>query len=787
MHPVVQERGEGATLMSIAGGTTIVHTGSHWGLYDAEVENGRVVAVRPFAKDPKPSRIIEAMPSAVHAESRIAQPMVRQDWLKHGVESNRAGRGVEPFVAVPWDETLELVAAELHRVKSAYGNEAIYASSGWGSAGVFHHAATQLYRFLNGFGGFVKQVTNYSFGAASVIVPHVVGTMDPVGGAVTTWPTIAKHTRLMVLFGGVPAKNIQINSGGIGRHEADDWLEQIRQAGVDFVNISPLRDDVAQALGAEWLPLRPNTDVALMLGLAHTLIAEGLHDQAFLEKYTVGFECLRAYVMGETDGRPKDAAWASAITQIPAPTIRTLAQRMAAVRTMIGMSWSIQRADHGEQPYWMAIALAAMLGQIGLPGGGFGFGYGATGGIGNPQARLPIPQLPTGANPVKAYIPVARFTDMLLNPGGTFDFNGQRLTYPDVRLVYWCGGNPFHKIQDLNRLLRAWQKPETIIIHEPWWTPAARRADIVLPCATTLERNDIGASGRDRFYFAMQRAIAPVGEAKTDYEIYSELAARLGFKEQFTEGRTELEWLRQLYDIARQQAAKRDLDMPSFDEFWQAGHVEFPTPDDPPVLFAAYRADPEAHPLRTPSGRIELFSDTIATFGYDDCPGHPVWQEPAEWLGSAQAQRYPLHLLSNQPQSRLHSQLDCGEVSRRAKVAEREPVWLNSDDAATRGIANGDVVRIYNDRGACLAGAVVTDAIRPGVVQLATGAWFDPLDPAEIGSLDKHGNPNVLTLDKGTSKLAQSPAAQTVLVEVERFDGEVPPITVFAPPSVLQR
>jgi biotin/methionine sulfoxide reductase len=135
---------------------------------------------------------------------------------------------------------------------------------------------------------------------------------------------------------------------------------------------------------------------------------------------------------------------------------------------------------------------------------------------------------------------------MLLNPGATLDFNGHRLTYPDIRLVYWCGGNPFHKIQDLNRLLRAWQKPETIIIHEPWWTPAARRADLVLPCATTLERNDIGAAGRDRFYFAMQQAIAPVGEAKTEYAIYSALASRLGFEAQFTEGRTEMEWLQHL-------------------------------------------------------------------------------------------------------------------------------------------------------------------------------------------------------------------------------------------------
>jgi len=713
--------------------------------------------------------------------------MVRQGWLEHGVGSNRAGRGVEPFVAVSWDAALDLVAAELRRVKDTYGNEAIYASSGWASAGVFHNASAQLYRFLNGFGGFVSQVTNYSFGAASVIVPHIVGTMEPVSGALTSWPTIAKHTRLMVLFGGMAPKNSEVNNGGVGRHEVGDWLARVRQAGVTFVNISPLRDDAADFLGAEWLPLRPNTDVALMLGLAHTLIAEHLHDRAFLDTYTVGFERLRAYVMGESDGTPKDPAWAADITQIPASTIRTLARRMAAERTMIAVSWSVQRADHGEQPYWMAIALAAMLGQIGLPGGGFGFGYGSSSSTGSPQAQLPLRPLPTGTNPVKTYIPVARFTDMLLNPGASLDFNGQRLTYPDIRLVYWCGGNPFHKIQDLNRLLRAWQKPETIVMHEPWWTPAARRADIVLPCATTLERNDIGTSARDRFYFAMQQAIAPVGEAKTEYAIYSTLAERLGFKAQFTEGRTEMEWLRSLYDQARQQAAQRHVDLPSFEAFWETGSVELPVPDDPPVLFAAYRADPQAHTLKTPSGRIELCSDTIAAFGYEDCPEHPVWLEPAEWLGSAQAQVYPLHLLSNQPQSRLHSQLDCGVVSRSAKVAQREPVLLNPDDAAARGIVNGDVVRIYNDRGACLAGAVVTETIRPGVIQLATGAWFDPLDPAEIGSLDKHGNPNVLTLDKGTSQLAQCCSAQTALVEVERFDGEAPEITAFIPPRVAQR
>lgn len=759
-----------------------VHTGSHWGLYDVEVENGRLVGVRPFNQDPHPAAITESVPSAVHHSSRIMSPMVRQGFLEHGLASDRTARGVEPFVQVTWEEALDLVAAELKRVKETYGNASIYAETGWGSAGVFHSAKSQLYRFLNGFGGYVDRVSNWSFGAAEVILPHIVGSMAPIGAGVTSWPILRDHTKLIVMFGGMAPKNAQVTNGGIGRHLTLDWLTEVRQAGTDFICVSPTRDDAANDLNAEWLAIRPNTDTALMLGLAHTLVKENLHDEAFLERYCEGFERFRAYLLGHTDGTPKDADWAATITDIAADTIRNLARRMAAVRTMLTMSWSLQRADHGEQPCWAVITLAALLGQIGLPGGGFGIGYGAVGGIGNPRPRMPRLSFPTGTNSVKTIVPVARVSDMLLNPGQPFDFNGQRLTYPDIRLVYWCGGNPFHKVQDLNRLLHAWQQPETIITHEPWWTPTARRADIVLPSPTTLERNDIGVSTSDGYIFAMQKAIEPVGESRPDYDIYTALAERLGFKEHYTEGRTEMEWLRHLYDLASQQAVNLHVEMPSFEAFWEAGHVAFPAPDDPPILFEDYRHDPDANALNTPSGRIEIFSQTIDAFGYDDCPGHVTWLEPAEWLGSRKTAAYPLHMLSNQPRSRLHSQLDCGAVSRGAKVAAREAIRMHPDDATARGIADGDVVRVYNDRGACLAGAVVTDAIRPGVVQLATGAWFDPVDAATIGSLDKHGNPNVLTLDKGTSRLSQSPSAQTTLVDVQRYDGEPPAITAFEQP-----
>jgi biotin/methionine sulfoxide reductase len=306
----------------------------------------------------------------------------------------------------------------------------------------------------------------------------------------------------------------------------------------------------------------------------------------------------------------------------------------------------------------------------------------------------------------------------------------------------------------------------------------------VLPATTTRERNDIGAGSRDRWLLAMHQAIEPVGEARSDFAIFSEIAARVGTFDAFTEGRDERAWLEHLYNVTRQLAARRAVELPSFAEFWETGHVEIPAPREPYVMFGDFRAAPDERPLNTPSGRIEIFSERIAGFAYDDCPGHPTWLEPVEWLGSVKARAWPLHLISNQPRTRLHGQLDNGGVSRASKIKGREPVWLNPADAAARNIADGDVVRVFNERGATLAGAVVTDLVMPGVTQLATGAWYDPVEPGRPEALDKHGNPNTLTLDKGTSRLGQGPIAHSALVEVERFEGEPPPITAWdAPPA----
>jgi biotin/methionine sulfoxide reductase len=369
---------------------------------------------------------------------------------------------------------------------------------------------------------------------------------------------------------------------------------------------------------------------------------------------------------------------------------------------------------------------------------------------------------------------------MLLDPGTTYEFNGRNDTYPEVKLIYWAGGNPFHHHQDLNRLRHAWQRPETIVVNESWWTPTARRADIVLPATTTLERNDVGGSSRDPFVFAMHKAIEPLGEAMNDYDIFRALAERLGYEQAFTEGRDEMGWCQWIYDRLRVKAADKCVELPGFQQFWAEGSVELPPPERDFVLFEEFRRDPERHPLKTPSGRIELVSDAIAGFGYDDCPGHAAWIAPAEWLGSPRAQQWPIHLVTHQPPGRLHSQMDPGPISQSGKIAGREAIRMNPADAARRDIRHGDLVRVYNDRGACLASAVLDQGVMPQVAIMATGAWFDPSNDADAP--ERHGNPNVLTLDIGTSKLSQGPSALSVLVDVERWSGSCPDVQVFVKP-----
>ncbi|MGI9411638.1 MAG: molybdopterin-dependent oxidoreductase, partial [Hyphomicrobiaceae bacterium] len=600
---------------------------------------------------------------------------------------------------------------------------------------------------------------------AQAIIPHVFGMnfLKMTWGEQNSWPTIAAHTELLVMFGGINPKNSQVSMGGVTRHETTNWLQQFSRNGMELINIGPQRSDAPAE--ASWISVIPGSDTALMLGLAHVLETEALCDRAFLETHAIGYEKFRRYLLGEDDGQPKAPEWASPISGVAPDAIRDLARKMAAKRTLITVAWSLQRAQNGEQPYWMAATLAAMLGQIGLPGGGIGYGYGAIGGVGVPLKRLDGMALPQGKNPVSEFIPVARIADMLLHPGENYDFNGEKRRYPDARLVYWCGGNPFHHHQDLNRLVEAWKRPDTIIVHEPWWTATAKHSDIVLPATTPYEREDIGRASSDSFLFHMPKLIEPIAEARDDYDIFAGLAHRLGCGAEFTEGRDAEGWLRHLYDRFRQNVSAEGIEVPSFDDLREQNWVELPIAgaEFATVPFAGFRNDPMAAPLGTPSGKIEIFSETIAGFGYSEAPGHPAWRAPDEWLGADAAKLYPLHLVSPQPADKLHSQLEAALAD--LPNVRPSPVAIHPADAAAREISDSDIVRAFNDRGSCLARAVLSEDIRQGVIAIPTGAWFD-LDDA---GNDHQGNPNVLTRDVGTSRIGQGTSAHTALVEIERL------------------
>lgn len=752
---------------------------SHWGAFSARWHEGRL-DVRPYPGDPDPSPLLGNLEASLRNPARIAQPMVRRGWLERGPGPD-AARGRDEFIPMEWDRVLDLLAAELGRVKAAHGPGAVFGGSyGWSSAGRFHHAQSQVHRFLNtALGGYVRSVNSYSAGASAVILPRIMGPMETISRRNVTWEAIAGESEIILSFGGMALKNSAVASGGISRHIERGCMRAARERGAEFILISPLRGDLPEEAGAEWLPIRPNTDTALMLALVHTLVADGAHDAAFLDRYTAGWPVFEAYLLGRDDGQAKDAAWAAEITGIAAGTILSLARRLAGRRSLVAVAHSLQRAEFGEQPVWMGAVLAAALGQIGLPGGGFHYSLGALGHTGRRNVAVPLAALPQGKNGVRDFIPVARIADMLLNPGKPFDYDGREYAYADIRLVYWAGGNPFHHHQDINRLRRAFAAVETLVVHDSVWTATARHADIVLPATVTMEREDLGAAPTDPLMIPMRRIAEPFGEARDDYAIFSALAERLGAAEAFTEGRTARDWLRHLYEPTRAALAQAGHPAPDFESFWAQGMLPLPFAPDDGGMLRAFREDPEANALHTASGRIEVFSEVIAGFGYPDCPGHPTWLPPTD-VPSAAA---PLHLVANQPATRLHSQLDFGATSQGAKRRGREVMRIHPVDAAPRGIADGDVVRLFNERGACLATAMVTEELRPGVVNLPTGAWYDPQDAMEEAPLCVHGNPNVLTRDVGTSRLAQGCTGQLTTVEVERFLGNLPPVRAFDPPG----
>ena len=767
---------------------------SHWGVFRAKTEKGRITEIIPFERDPDPSHCLPGLLDLVYSPSRIKYPAIRAGYLEKGIHSDPSQRGSEKFIRVSWEEATDIMTREISRVMNDYGGNAVFAGSyGWKSTGKLNACPVLLKRYLNLFGkGYVDTTGSYSSAGIRAIMPYILGTTE-VDKRQTAWPVIVSHTDLVVLWAADPLLTAPIG-WMVPDHASHKGFEALKKSGKKVIVIDPVKNMSADYFNAEWIAPRPHTDVAMMLGIAHTLYSENLYDEDFIKTYTYGFERFLSYLIGETDHIAKTAEWAAQICGVPADILKKLAFEFASKRTMLMSGWSIQRQHHGEQPHWMLITLAAMLGQIGLPGGGFGFAYHYSGG-GNPVTDCPVlPGITAGnraVNAGSAVIPVARIVDMLENPGKTIDFDGKRVTYPDIRLAYWAGGNPFSHHQDRNRQIRAWQKLETFIVQDIVWTPTARMADIVLPAATTFERNDIdqwGGVESIRGIVAQKKIIDPLYESRSDYDIFRMLAAQIGKEAEFTEGKeSELDWICSFYE----EAANRYRDktggiMPSFKEFWEKGYIEFEEREDAGEFtrYADFRRDPVRNGLKTPSGKIEIFSETIEAMNYEDCPPHPAWLEPLERCHDAPfSSAYPLHIVSKHSYWRLHSQLCSTHLRDHYVVNGRAPVTINPKDAAKRNIKNGDIIRVFNDRGQILAGAVISDMIREGAIICEEGNWYAPMNSAEENTLCLFGDPNVLTPDIGTSKLGQGNCGHTGMAEVEKYEKDAPQVNIFNDPA----
>ncbi|WP_417598789.1 molybdopterin-dependent oxidoreductase [Pararhodobacter oceanensis] len=754
---------------------------THFGPFEGVVRDGVLVGLNNMPElDSRPTEMLNyGVLDRTYDDSRINYPMVRKSYLE-GWQSGDVKpelRGKEEYVRVDWDTVWSLTAKALLDTATNHGNEAIFSSSygGWSNAGNFRPNVMQG-RLMNLIGGCTNTSGDWSAGASQISLPRIIGDME-VYSAQTAWEVIRDHTEVFVLVGCDPIKNNRIEYT-VADHGMDGPWAHIRDSGTKFISINPQRTASDEYLNAEWVQIVPNTDVALFTAMAYHVLENGLEDRAYMERYTVGSDRWIAYLNGENDGTPKTPAWAAEITGIPAEKIAELAELLATSKTEIAGAWSLQRAQHGEMTHWAIINFAALTGKIGKPGEGVGFSW-HYGNGGLPQSGKSTPTgLSQGRNFVTKICPASRITEMLENPGMEFVYNGNTNTYPDVKMIFNAGNNFMSHQQDTNRLIRALEKVETIVSVDVWWTAATRWADIVMPASSTLERDDISVGGtysNDRVY-AMKKVIEPVGESLSDYEIFEGLADKLGQWMQFTEGEDLMYHIEQAY--SRSGAAQHT----PFEEFWEKGYARQEVPEEARswVRHGDFYTDPDANPLHTASGKIEMFCEDIASMEIDDCPGMPMWMEKHEYLGNAAEDE--LHVVSPHPWFRLHSQMDQSQTLRALyKVQGREPVRINARDAASRGIEDGDLVELYNDRGTVIAGAVVSDDIMPGVVSIYEGAW---------PSLDSKGRcnsglVNFLTSTQRSSGLSEATTANTVLCRMRKCEDPDGPNRAYEKPPII--
>ncbi|MFC1965879.1 molybdopterin-dependent oxidoreductase [Chloroflexota bacterium] len=702
----------------------------------AHVKDGRIVR---FETDDGEEPQLRACLRGRAYRQRVYSP----DRLKYPLR--RTGeRGQGQFERISWNEALDSIARELIRIKETHGNSAILLASGSGNQGLLHGAGPVSQMLLH-FGGFTS-----TWGAASY--------EGPLFASMATYGTIRTgntrddllNSRLIIMWGWNPANTIQDPGTSL-------YLAKARENGIRIVAVDPRYTDSAAIFAQQWIPIRPGTDTAMLIAMAYVIITESLQDQPFIEKYTVGFDKYKDYVLGKEDGTPKTPQWAESITNVPAEVIAKLAREYATKKpAALIAGWGPARAAMGEQYCRTANVLTAITGNIGIPGGyaaGFMRAYSSreTQGPrgprnlveeGAPPRKDSLYKLRGGTNPSSARIHSAKIFDAILR--------GRAGGYPaNIKMAYVAASNYINQHPNTHRGVEAFKSLEFVVVHEQFMTPTAKFGDIVLPVNTFIERSDIAPPWLGSpYYIYLNKAIDSLYESKSDLEICRELSKRLGIPQAFGSEPED--------ELLRNIASFRD-DIPDYEAMKRDGVLKIKIPE-PIVSFKKQIEDPGNNPFPTLSGKIEIYCEHMAEMNNPKIPPVPKYISHWENYDDPLADGYPLQLLTTHYKTRAHS--TWYNVPWMREI-EPHSVWINTIDAEARGINDGDLVDVYNERGRIRIPAKVMERIMPGVVNVSQGAWYDP----DEDGVDRGGCANVLTRDE--QSLGGAVPMNTALVQVE--------------------